>query len=408
MSSIDCDGLVEDHVAACHYPGIFDASAIEASLREYLRKIGADGRVARLTSLHRVSDHPSLERQVHEIVRRAGSGGGLALQCSNAILARDSLCDNEALDFLLRDGTPASDAFDAFVETRAGDDFFATDAHVVTGALDAASDLYLRAVLRSRNTRDFDAHLWMRLFARWCVQFAGSRGQRTELYRLAYTYIAAVQNDATRVTAWSRPLFDAFVSGCWMLHRTADTLYWVAKPTVHVELGTGSHRRLHKASGPALESDVENVHVWHGVMVPARVVTHPQSIAIDEIDRETNTEVRRVLIERYGTSRYLRDSSARVVQSDASGLLYCKELPDDEPIVMVRVLNATPEPDGVMSREEAIEIFGGAAQAALNAPEGSRFKDYMLRVPPYFRTAHEAVAWTFGLEAKAYHPTIES
>lgn len=408
MSSIDRDGLLAAYVEACNYPGRFDANTIAANLRAYLRAIGADRKVARLDSLLRLSDHPSLERQIHTIIRQAGSGGGSALQCCNVILGRDSLCDHDALDLLLRDGTMASDAFDAFVETSAFDDLLATDAHIVTGAIGAAADRYFRAVLRSRNTRDFDAHLWMRQFARWCVQFAGNRGERTELYRLAYTYIAAVQNDATRVTAWSRPLFDAFASGCWMLHWTADTLYWVAKPTVRVERVDGSGRRLHCTTGPALESDVVNLHFWHGVMVPAHVTTHPRSITTDEIGQEANAEVRRVLIERYGTSRYLRDSGARVVQRDASGLLYRKDVPDDEPIVMVRVLNATPEPDGVMSREEAIEIFGGAAQAAINAPEGSRFKEYMLRVPPYFRTAHEAVAWTFGLEAKAYHPTIES
>jgi len=29
-------------------------------------------------------------------------------------------------------------------------------------------------------------------------------------------------------------------------------------------------------------------------------------------------------------------------------------------------------------------------------------------VPPTMRTAHEAVAWTFGLAAEDYHPAIES
>jgi len=32
----------------------------------------------------------------------------------------------------------------------------------------------------------------------------------------------------------------------------------------------------------------------------------------------------------------------------------------------------------------------------------------MIRVPPQITTAHEAVAWTFGLDTETYHPEIES
>ena len=50
---------------------------------------------------------------------------------------------------------------------------------------------------------------------------------------------------------------------------------------------------------------------------------------------------------------------------------------------MVEVVNATPEPDG-------------------------SFRDYLIRVPPRFRTARGAVAWTFGMEAREYRPKVET
>jgi len=75
---------------------------------------------------------------------------------------------------------------------------------------------------------------------------------------------------------------------------------------------------------------------------------------------------------------------------------------------MVRVLNSTPEPDGIMSRDEAIAIFGDAAKFAIAAPKSSRWKEYMIRVPPHVRKAHEAVAWTFNLGANEYHPALET
>jgi hypothetical protein len=34
-------------------------------------------------------------------------------------------------------------------------------------------------------------------------------------------------------------------------------------------------------------------------------------------------------------------------------------------------------------------------------------RQYALRVPPAIETAHAAVAWTFGMEAEEYHPTIQ-
>lgn len=147
---------------------------------------------------------------------------------------------------------------------------------------------------------------------------------------------------------------------------------------------------------------------WTFVRVPEYVIERPHEITVELIARETNAEVRRVMIEQFGADKYLLDSGAKIVQRDAVGLLYRKDVSDDESIVMVRVLNSTPEPDGVMSREEAIAAFGDAAKAAIDAPEGSRFKEYMIRVPPNITTAHEAVAWTFGLPSEDYHPAIES
>ena len=79
----------------------------------------------------------------------------------------------------------------------------------------------------------------------------------------------------------------------------------------------------------------------------------------------------------------LVDAGAKVVASDRYGKLLRQELDGDEPIVMVQVVNSTPEPDG-------------------------HFKDYFIRVPPEIQTAHEAVAWSFGKTTKEYAPLIET
>ena len=196
------------------------------------------------------------------------------------------------------------------------------------------------------------------------------------------THLGAIQLKNKKVDAWASPLFEAFVHGAWLLHWTDDTLYWVAKPSVYTEIVNG-FKRLHNATGPALDSDVEPLYFWHGVMVPDLVVVNPTAISTQMIENESNVEVRRIMIERYGYERYLLDSGARLIHSDEIGALYRKEFPDDEPLVMVHVVNSTPEPDGSSKR-------------------------YMIRVPPGMERARQAVAWSFSMPEEDYKPEVET
>lgn len=150
--------------------------------------------------------------------------------------------------------------------------------------------------------------------------------------------------------------------------------------------------RPHAADGPAVVwPDGTEAFAWHGLPVDRRLVTEPDTITLSEIDAERNVELRRVLVERFGEERLIREGGARLVHEDETGRLWRRPLAivspwsrhADEPIVMVEVQNSTPEADG--SRHT-----------------------YFLRVPPGMRTAREAVAWTFGLGEGDYHPTVES
>ena len=120
-----------------------------------------------------------------------------------------------------------------------------------------------------------------------------------------------------------------------------------------------------------------------GSRVPRRLVEDPDSITIDDIRDADNVNVRRIMIDLYGPSRFLRDSGSQMIHKDEYGELYQQDIPGDEPLTMVCVTNATVESDGT-------------------------FRRYFLRVPPDMRTAQEAVAWTFGMEQREYHPEIET
>ena len=214
-----------------------------------------------------------------------------------------------------------------------------------------------------------------------------------------------MQNDKPEVLKWTQHVLDAYLSGCWLLHWTDETLLWVAKPKVHVEL-VNNQRRLHNDTYAALESDVENLYFWHGVMVPAFVVVRPDWITLKHIDMEDNAEIRRVMIERFGTARYVKESGAKVVHElpknyYVSGLagsrLMLKERPNDSPIVMIECVNSTAESDGTFKtyylRVQPDAYDGEASKDAHAAMTSTwRNKDGSL----YFKAKHD------------YRPSFES
>jgi hypothetical protein len=111
------------------------------------------------------------------------------------------------------------------------------------------------------------------------------------------------------------------------------------------------------------------------------------------------------MIERYkhgeeinGAAAYMREAGGKKLDYDERfGTLWHRDVPGDEPIVLLEVVNSTREPDG-------------------------HFKHYWLRVDPQVRplladnqfgapqmpTALNAAASTFGLTGEQYAPLIET
>ncbi|MEV8589052.1 DUF6745 domain-containing protein [Streptomyces sp. NPDC051180] len=151
-----------------------------------------------------------------------------------------------------------------------------------------------------------------------------------------------------------------------------------------VELHRDEAGRLDRGDGPALAfPDGFALHAWRGMQVTAGFLAGLVDLTPERIRDEENAELRRVMLEHHGYDRYLAASGARHQHRDETGVLWRIELPDDEDVVMVEVVNSTPEPDG-------------------------SHRTYWLRVPPTTRTAREGVAWTFGLRPEAYKPLVQT
>ena len=159
---------------------------------------------------------------------------------------------------------------------------------------------------------------------------------------------------------------------CYLFENAA---FVCSKPSL---LKMDERGNLHSAVGVAISfPDGIAWHYWHGVAVPDWIIERPQEITIAKIESEKNQEIMRVMIERFGNTRYIEESGAKLIAEDDAGKLYQKQIGNFEPLTMVRVLNSTSEPDGTRHV-------------------------YYLRVPPACKTAKGAVAWTFSMNESEY------
>ncbi|HQT38911.1 MAG TPA: hypothetical protein PK231_05755, partial [Acidocella sp.] len=155
--------------------------------------------------------------------------------------------------------------------------------------------------------------------------------------------------------------------------------------------------RLHNETGPAVEfRDGWKVYSIHGTRVPEWVITSPNEITIEKIDAEKNTEVQRVMIERFGWDRYADECGAEILDHDERwGTLYGK----NNSALFLRVINRSPEPDGSFRNY----ILPVAPNCAPLPDEGD-----MEMGEAQALTALNAVASTFGLTGEEYADLVEA
>jgi hypothetical protein len=178
---------------------------------------------------------------------------------------------------------------------------------------------------------------------------------------------------AERIVAIWLPFLDAFEAGLFFCWITPRDILCVPKASLSVVNG-----RLHREDGPAVAWPTgERYWFWRGVPVPDWVIEDPGSITPKTIRDEYNQERRRCLIERFGTARFIREAGAELISHDQYGHLWRCNFGDDDPYTLVEVVNGTPRPDGTRTT-------------------------YFISVPPEMETAHQAVAWTYGLSPEQY------
>lgn len=153
---------------------------------------------------------------------------------------------------------------------------------------------------------------------------------------------------------------------------------WLVRKPIILEHEWGG---FHNANGPCVQyRDGWGFYAWHGVRVPERVIMHPEQLTGEDWMFEPNAEVRRVIRERLSTERLIELEGVCIDRGRRGNL--------------IRINLSLRDPEGVAHY--------------VQVQDSSTERHYYLRVPPTITSADEAIAWTFGMDARAYQPGQET
>ena len=138
-------------------------------------------------------------------------------------------------------------------------------------------------------------------------------------------------------------------------------------------------KQLHCETGPAVTySDGFEIFAWHGTEFPKEWIMTPPSVS--EALYWRNTEERRVACEIIGWAAILNELDAVTVNNDTD-----------------------PEIGELLS----VVIPGIGDEKFLRVTCGTG-RQFAIPVPPHMKTALEANAWTWGLDASEYRPEVRT
>jgi hypothetical protein len=178
---------------------------------------------------------------------------------------------------------------------------------------------------------------------------------------------------------------------------------------------TAIHRdenfRLHSEDGFSLVyPDGWGIHAWHGVRVPANVIEQPNTITIEQIRKEENAEVRRVMIERMGWDRFCDSAKLRVIHTDTMTANF-PSLPVSETVHAdmraITSYRAGTETAELLVSDE-FKDFDDRPLKFVRITDPSTGESYTLRVWPENTRAYQAIAQTFGMSESEYKTSIAS
>ena len=226
---------------------------------------------------------------------------------------------------------------------------------------------------------------------RWTSYLGGNMWAGWHAWRLFFHDVCGLELPGD---IWDRAEANAEIAksvGWWWPHR--DFIMVCDRPKeIHLERigpdGWNSHR-LHNDTGPAI-SWRDGWCIWeiHGVRVTEQIVMRPETLTVEQILNESNSEVRRVMIEQLGWNNFAEKAQLKLIDecrdpANGDNKLSLFELPSHvqdlqlEPSNLLLCVNGSDYRDGTRGK------FG-------------------LMTPKEITSVIEAAAWTYGLGESEY------
>jgi hypothetical protein len=208
-------------------------------------------------------------------------------------------------------------------------------------------------------------------------------GQHDADWLAFYEYLREVVGLKQETCSLTGLLDQAKHAGWYLPHKH---ICWVSER--HHVLRRDDSGLLHCVDGPAvMYPDGWSIYAWHGVRVPAWIIEQPDKLTPQGILKERNAEVRRVMMERLGVERFVQESHATVLDRcpEHQAELLTIDLPNDpeKKLTALKLVDFSPKPSD-----------GDVGDVA--------YKTYIVRVPPNFTRALDALAWSYDMKPEEY------
>jgi hypothetical protein len=186
------------------------------------------------------------------------------------------------------------------------------------------------------------------------------------------------------VLGWSDPVLECFeidealAKSCGWVWWHENVLSISDRPRT---LNRDDELRLHCETGPAIMyPDGWGLWCWHGTVIPQEWVESKESLNLQTALTWENIEQRRAACEILGWNLILDQLNARTI--------------DKHPNAEIGDLVEVDLPDS--GRERFLRVKCGTG------------RDFAIPVPPDMDTAHNANAWTYGLDANELNPEVRT
>lgn len=212
----------------------------------------------------------------------------------------------------------------------------------------------------------------------WC----GSMGQFENCWYAYYRAYEMLKEDVEKLSGVAGILLN---TGWWW---TLDQAFVVSQKVKEVSIDENDNFHAVGKAAVQFRDGLEICFVNH-INIPRKFVIDPSTIQVEDIIKNTNQEVRRVLLDLYGWDNFLEKNKKckkldQAVDSVGGSMeLYEIDLGNNDRYRMLRVTNSSPEPDG-------------------------SFKKYVLHVGPEINTCKDGLGWIHGMNPGEYQPLMET